>query len=210
MTSSTKTLLIGATGPTGRAVLDQAARMGLDVRALARNPDALTGVADVSRGDVLDPVSLAAAMRGVDCVISVLGTKLTLKPVTLLSTGTRHLVAAMRAAGVARLICVTGMGAGDSRGHGGFVYDRLILPLLLGRIYADKDRQEEIVRASGLDWTLVRPAFLTDGPATGAYRVITRFTDERMTKISRADVAHFLVGEALAPRFSRQSVNLSA
>lgn len=210
MTASTKTLLIGATGPTGRAVLDEAAHAGLDLRALARDPTALPGAADVARGDVLDPASLAMAMRGVDCVISVLGTKLTLKPVTLLSTGTRNIVAAMRDASVARLICVTGMGAGDSRGHGGFVYDRLILPLLLGRIYADKDRQEDIVRTSGLDWTLVRPAFLTNGPATRAYRVIARFTDERMTKISRADVAHFLVGEALAPRFARQCVNLSA
>ena len=172
-------LLVGATGPTGRAIMAQARRTsaGLAVRALARDPSRLTGdglAAEVVRGDVLRPDSLVAALDGVSVVVSVLGTPLILRPVTLLSEGTRHLVDAMQRQGVSRLLCITGMGAGDSRGHGGFVYDWLILPTLLRQIYADKDRQERVVTDSGLDWTIVRPARLTHGPRTGQYRVITR------------------------------------
>jgi len=203
------TLLIGATGPLGRAVLDEAAAEGLPIRALARRPEALAGFADVVRGDVLESNSLVSAMEGIDTVVSVLGTPLTMQPVTLLSEGTRAIVSAMRAAGARRLICVTGMGAGDSRGHGGFLYDRIILPLVLGRIYADKDRQEAVVRDSGLDWLLVRPARLTNGPRTGSCRAITRFTNETMGTISRKDVARVLVDELRFPRFSNIAVNLT-
>ncbi len=205
-------LVIGATGPLGREILAAAKGAGLSVRALARRPEALqeAGV-EIMKGDVRDLESLKQAMRGADAVISALGTPLILKgPVTLLSEGTGNIVKAMEAEGVSRFLCVTGMGAGDSRGHGGFVYDRILLPLLLGRVYADKDRQEAIVRASVLDWTLVRPAFLKDGPGRGQWREITSWTGEpKMTAITRADVAAFLVQELAAHRYSRNSVNLS-
>ena len=83
---------------------------------------------------------------------------------TLFSQSTRILVDAMKAAGVKRLIAVTGLGAGDSRGHGGLLYDAVVFPLLLKRVYDDKDVQEWIVRSSGLDWTIVRPGLLTRQP----------------------------------------------
>ena len=67
-----------------------------------------------------------------------------------------------------RLIAVTGLGAGDSRGHGGFIYDAVVFPLLLKRVYDDKDVQERIVRSSGLDWTIVRPGLLTNRPELAA------------------------------------------
>jgi NAD(P)H-binding len=72
-----------------------------------------------------------------------------------------------------RLVAVTGLGAGDSRGHGGLLYDGVVLPLLLKRVYDDKDVQEWIIRSSGLDWTIVRPSLLTSGPAAGRYRVLS-------------------------------------
>src|SRR4029077_12728546 len=102
------------------------------------------------------------------------------------------LVNAMEARSVKRLICVTGLGAVDSRGHGGLLYDA-VLWLILGRIYADKDAQERIIRRSRLDWTIVRPTVLTNGPRTGAYRVLVDARDWRSGSISRADVADFLV-----------------
>ncbi len=212
--SEPTTLLIGATGPTGQAFLRSAAQAGLPVRALARHPDRLNDTqrhgAEVVQGDVLDPASLSHALVGITTVVSLLGTPLSLQPVTLLSTGTRHLVNAMQTKGTPRLLCVTGMGAGDSRGHGGWLYDRVLLPLLLGRIYADKDRQEAVVRASALDWVLVRPARLTDTPAQGRYRRITHWSGAaRMTRIARADVANFLLGELRAPTLHRTAVNLS-
>lgn len=91
----------------------------------------------------------------------------------MLSTATRALVTAMKAEQVSRLVCITGMGAGDSAGRGGFLFDRLIFPLLLKNVYADKDRQEAVVRDSGLDWVLVRPSVLNDKPGRGAIRAIT-------------------------------------
>ncbi len=211
--ASRRILVVGATGPTGREILNHAGEAGLGVRALARNPSALDGAGpgvEVVQGDALDAVSLVRAVRGVDAVVSALGTPLVLRTVTLLSEGTRNLVAAMKEAGVSRLVCITGMGAGDSRGHGGFVYDRLLLPLLLGRIYADKDRQEAVVSESGLDWVIVRPARLVNTPGTGRWREIERFSGERMTTISRADVADLVVREVLAPRHHRQVLNLTA
>jgi hypothetical protein len=87
---------------------------------------------------------------------------------------------------VKRLIAVTGLGAGDSRGHGGLLYDAVVFPLLLKRVYDDKDVQEWIIRSSGLDWTIVRPGLLADGPATGQYRVLTAPNDWRFGTISRA------------------------
>jgi NAD(P)H-binding len=98
----------------------------------------------------------------------------------------------MEASAVKRLICVTGLGAGDSRGHGGLLYDAALY-LILGRIYADKDAQEWIIRRSRLDWTIVRPTVLTTGPCSGAYHILVDARDWRSGFISRGDVADFLV-----------------
>ena len=87
---------------------------------------------------------------------------------------------------------MTGLCAGDSRGHGGFLYDAVAFPLLLKRVYDDKDVQEWIIRSSGLEWTIARPGLLTDRPASCRYR-ITAPREWRFGVISRADVADFLV-----------------
>lgn len=146
-----------------------------------------------SCADVTDVDSLVKAVEGVDAVISAVGTKLSRKPTTMLSDGTRNLISAMKRAGIRRLVCITGIGAGDSKGHGGFLYDYVIQPLLLNEIYKDKTRQEEVVRQSGLDWTLVRPATLTNGPKREKYRVLTDLKGVTASKISRADVAHYIL-----------------
>jgi len=133
-------------------------------------------------------------LEDVDAVIQTLGVnfapRFIFEGTTLFSASTRILVDAMKAAGVKRLITVTGLGAGDSRGHGG--YDAAHF-LLLKRFYDDKDVQEWIIKRSGLDWTIVRPGLLIDAPATGRYRVLTASRDWRAGRISRADVADFLV-----------------
>jgi putative NADH-flavin reductase len=87
------------------------------------------------------------------------------------------------------------MGAGNSLGHGGFVFDNLIFPLLLRKVYADKDRQEEIVRDSGLDWVLVRPSVLNDKSGRGTFRVLTDLSDVHGGSISREDVAMFVLDQ---------------
>jgi putative NADH-flavin reductase len=147
-------------------------------------------------GDALDQDTIERAVAGVDAVIQTLGVsptpELILGGTRLFSTAARVLVNAMEARAVRRLICVTGFGAGDSRGRGGLLYNGALC-LFLGRIYADKDAQEWIIRRSRLDWTIVRPTILTDGRRTGAYRVLVDARDWRSGFISRADVAEFLV-----------------
>src|SRR5882724_9658116 len=116
------------------------------------------------RADRAHPIR--QALKGRDAVVSALGTPASpFREVTLLSTATHALASAMKVEHVSRLVCITGIGAGDSAGHGGFLFDNLIFPLLLRKVYADKNRQETIVRDSGLDWVLVRPSVLTDKPS---------------------------------------------
>jgi uncharacterized protein YbjT (DUF2867 family) len=195
-TAAAKILVLGATGGTGRHIVRRALARGDDVAALVRSPGRASGLegARLIAGDARDEATLRKALAGRDAVISALGTGASpFREVTVLSTATRALVSAMKAEQVARLVCITGIGAGDSAGHGGFLFDRLIFPLLLRHVYADKNRQEAIVRDSGLDWILVRPSILNDKPGRGAVRAITDLSSFHGGAISRSDVATFVV-----------------
>lgn len=192
-------LVIGATGGTGREIVREALSRGYQVNALARaaaEAAPLLPGADIIGGDARDALAVAKALAGCHGVISALGTKpALLHEETLLSVATRIVIDEMQKLGITRLVCVTGIGAGDSRGHGGFLYDHIAQPLLLRSVYDDKDRQEEEIRASGLDWTIVRPTALSDGPVTDNIRALTDLTDLHGGSITRADVARFLVTE---------------
>jgi uncharacterized protein YbjT (DUF2867 family) len=195
-----KVLVIGASRGIGLETVKAALRAGHSVRALARSAASIpvqdAGLNKVS-GNALDRDTIRNALQDIDVVIQTLGVNYSPRYIfegtTLFSESTRILVDAMNAAGVKRLITVTGLGAGDSRGHGGLLYHAFLFPLLLKRVYDDKDVQEWIVRSSGLDWTIVRPGLLKDRPATGSYRVLTAPRDWQFGAISRADVADFLV-----------------
>jgi putative NADH-flavin reductase len=195
-----KVLIIGASRGIGLETVKAALRAGHSVRALARSATSIPiqdlGLEKVS-GDALDSDAIRKALQDADVVIQTLGVDISPRAIfertTLFSRSTRILVDAMKAAGAKRLIAVTGLGAGDSRGHGGLLHDAVAFPLLLKRVYDDKDVQEWIIRSSGLDWTIVRPGLLTKGPATGHYRVLTEPNAWRFGVISRADVADFLV-----------------
>ncbi len=205
-----KILVIGATGATGKEILAQAASRGESVTGLVRSAKASFGPA-ISRlvGDVLDRGSLERALIGQDAVICALGSALSgpFKDVTLLSRGTQNLIDAMEAHGVKRLVCITGIGAGDSMGHGPWYYNSLLQPLLLRGVYRDKTRQETVVRASRLDWTVVRPGLLNNGPGRGveAVRAFTNLAGVRVSAISRTDVAAFCLGELGEGRYRGQA-----
>jgi putative NADH-flavin reductase len=192
-------LMVGASRGIGYETVKLALKAGYSVRAMARSATSIP-VRDPKLekldGDALDQHTIERALAGVDAVIQTLGVsptpKLIFNGTRLFSAATRILVNTMEASAVKRLICVTGLGAGDSRGHGGLLY-AAALYLILGRIYADKDAQEWIIRRSRLDWTIVRPAVLTTGARTGTYRVLVDARDWRSGFISRADVADFLV-----------------
>src|SRR3954466_9406592 len=193
---ATKILVLGATGATGRLIVNQAAARGYEVTVLARSAHKASDItgAKLIVGDARDEAALREALKGRDAVVSALGTPVSpFREVTLLSTATRALVSAMKAEQVSRLVCITGMGAGDSAGHGGFIADNVIFPLLLKQVYADKNRQEAIVRESGLDWVLVRPVVLDDKPGGGAVRALTELSGVRGGTISREDVARFVL-----------------
>src|SRR3954466_5775300 len=193
---ATKILVLGATGATGRLIVNQAVARGYDVTVLVRSAEKASDItgAKLIVGDARDERVLREALKGRDAVVSALGTPVSpFREVTLLSTATRALVDAMKAEQVSRLVCITGMGAGDSARHGGFLFDNLIFPLLLKQVYADKNRQEAIVRDSGLDWVLVRPSILNDKPGRGSVRALTDLSDYHGGSISRQDVATFVL-----------------
>jgi putative NADH-flavin reductase len=195
-----KLLVIGASRGIGLEMVKAALTAGHSVRALARSAASIPiqNVAlDKISGNALDHDTIRNALKDVNVVVQTLGVdtspRAIFQPTTLFSQSTRILVDAMKAADVKRLIAVTGLGAGDSHGHGGFLYDAVAFPLLLKRVYDDKDVQESIIKSSGLEWTIVRPGLLTNSPATGQYRVLTAPNEWRFGTISRADVADFIV-----------------
>ena len=203
-----KLAVIGASRGIGLELVKMALANGLAVKALVRDPakfnlqhPELTMV----KGDALDSMAVEAVVRDQDAVCCCIGVSPTRQPVTVFSEGVKNLLAAMQKTGARHLVCVTGIGAGDSKGHGGFFYDWILNPLLLKTIYQDKDRQEALIRASDVEWIIVRPGFLTNGPATGRYRVITDLTGITAGKISRADVAHFILAQLAAPTCLRQA-----
>ena len=196
----TKLLVIGASRGIGLETVKAALRAGHSVRALARSAASMP-IQNVSlekvSGDALDSDTIRKALKDVNVVVQTLGVDISPRALfertTLFSQSTRILVDAMKAVDVKRLLAVTGLGAGDSRGHGGFLYDAVAFPLLLKRVYDDKDAQERIIKSSALEWTIVRPGLLTNSSATGQYRVLTASNEWQFGTISRADVADFIV-----------------
>jgi putative NADH-flavin reductase len=207
-TAQSKILVLGATGGTGRLIVGQALERGQDVTALMRSPEKASRLkgAKLIVGDVRDEKVLREALKGQDAVVSALGTPASpFREVTFLSTATRALVRAMKAEHVSRLICITGIGAGDSAGHGGLLFDNVIFPLLLKKVYADKNRQETIVRNSGLDWILVRPSVLNNKPGRGSVRSLADLSGFHGGGISRADVATFVLDQLHADAWLHRS-----
>jgi putative NADH-flavin reductase len=201
-------LLLGATGSVGRLVVQEALKRRHEITALVRSPQKLGELAArvrVVQGDALDSNALGAAVAGQDAVIYVLGAG-NVRRTTLFSDSTRVLLAEMNRQSVRRLLCITGMGAGETKGHGGFVYERILYPLFTKGIYEDKDRQEDLIRQSQTDWTLVRPAPFRSRTPNGSLRVVTNIDGVTLRKISRLEVAKFLVDELEQNQYVQQAV----
>ena len=206
-----KLLILGATRGVGQQVLAQALEAGHDVTAFARSSDTLpahTRLRLVS-GDVTDGSALLSeTMRGQDVVVSALGKGPTLKSERLVERSVPPILATMQAQGVRRLIFTSAMGVGETL-HDVPLFSRLMIRFLLKDIYADKNVGEAPIHRSDLDWTLVQPAQLTDGPLTQRYRAGERLTLRGMPKISRADTAHFILGQLNDPTYRRKVVTIA-
>lgn len=213
-----KVLIFGATGATGQCLTEQALLLGHEVTAFARNPSVIQEGLDkalsfrpdqlsVVRGDVLDPASVEAAMVGQDAVLCALGTR-SLSATTVLSTGTKNIIAAMEKSGTRRIICESSLGVGDSRNQSGFVFGKIIVPLIFKGLFEDKERQERELRQSNLDWVIVRPARLTNGPQKGGYHVVTDKSKVGI-KISRADVAAFMLEQLTNEQYLKKTVAIA-
>jgi putative NADH-flavin reductase len=155
-----------------------------------------------------DRQAIAEAVRDQDFVVSALGRRKTLKSDDLMSQSMRLIVSAMENAGVHRLILMSAFGVGGSYLDAPLI-PRIMYRFLLSDIFADKKAAEDRVRLSRLDWTIVYPVLLTNGPLTGNYRVGQRLELKGIPKISRADVAHFMLAEAQARGFMRKVAAIS-
>ncbi|HEX8831197.1 MAG TPA: SDR family oxidoreductase [Longimicrobium sp.] len=201
-------LILGATGGTGRELVKQALGHGHSVRVMARDPDKVKSVhprLEVVKGDIADTTALTAAAKGQEAVLSALGVN-ERKPNTILSEGVRNLVRAMKRQKVKRLIFVSSLGVGDSKGQLGPVYNWVVMPALLKNIFADKELAEAAIRESNLEWTIVRPGSLSNKLLTNRYRAGPDAAKKRwFPRVGRADLADFMLDALEHRRFVREA-----
>lgn len=126
---------------------------------------------------------------------------------TLFSDVTAKLIAAMTTEGVKRLVAITGVGAGETRGHGGFLYDRIVYPLFTRPFYEDKNRQEHLIHASPLEWVLVRPAPFKAAAGSAPLQTLTEIkADTMLRRITRDEVASFVLDQLASDQYVRRPV----
>lgn len=193
-----KLLILGATGRTGRQVVDEALRAGDTCTAFVRNPAALGDLAGrvrVVTGDATSPRDVAAAMPGHEAVISALGHGSSLTPRKFYARAARAMIEAAKQSGVSRLVWLSSFGVGDTLDSAS-ANQELVYRTMLRVVYADKALADEQIRASELDWTIVFPTALSNGPAKRSYSVGERLPMKGARRISRADVAAFMVDAA--------------
>lgn len=202
-----KLAVFGATGKSGQALVAQALAAGHEVRALARTPAKLDSQAGLSivAGDAADAAAVRETLAGCVAAISLLG-NFNRKPNTEVSDATRMIVSVMEAQGPRRLVVVTTIGTGDSFAPLRSPLFKLIIRFVVKEIWRDRERQEAVVRASTIDWTIVRPGGLTDGTATGRWTLIdSGAAQPRKVSIARADLSTALLETVVDPMLTRQT-----
>ncbi len=200
-----KIALFGATGGTGREIVAQGLGQGLEISALVRDPSKL-GVdhpnLTLVQGDVLDPAAVSQVVEGADAAIISLGNTPN-NPDYVVSNGTAVILDAMKAADVPRAVVITSLGVGESKNQLALPF-RMLFNTVMKKPMEDKERQEALVKASDIDWIIVRPGGLTDGPATGVYK---SGLDPKImaSQVSRADVAAFTLQQLTDNTYVRQA-----
>jgi uncharacterized protein YbjT (DUF2867 family) len=199
-----KVVVFGATGGTGRQLVRQATDAGHEVTAVTRSsPPASCSSVRWLTADLSDQHAVAAALAGQDAVLSALGPT-GRGPATICADATERIAYGMPDGG--RLVVLSAYGAGDSRHRN--LYNRLLWLTLAAKM-RDKEAMEQVVRSSRTEWTIVRPSFLTNGPGRVAWRAQPDLRMRVTSRISRADVAAFMLAEASNGRFVGQAVSVT-
>ncbi|MEJ1223663.1 NAD(P)-dependent oxidoreductase [Sediminicola sp. 1XM1-17] len=207
-----KILIVGGTGKTGQHLITQGLEAGHYITVLARNPVKLKiehHNLKVVQGNILQIKDIENAVRGQDAVLSALGHKRFLIPTTILSKGTANLINTMEEQHVKRLVCITSLGINDSRFKLGLYYTLFVVPVILFFYFRDKAKQERLIMNSALDWTIVRPAQLTNGKKREKYKHGYNLGSFIRTKmISRSDVAHFMLQQLTDKHYLHKAVGI--
>jgi putative NADH-flavin reductase len=199
-------IILGATGPTGRILVDMASKEGHHVTALVRDKSKLPALNEkllVKETDILDESALSAALTGQDAVLSALGPGRNLHS-DIVSRAMPVLIRAMDQAKLRRLIFISSFGVGETKNQASF-FSKLIFRLLLKDVLYDKFKSDQLLRASDLDYTLVYPTSMTNGEKTDLYLVGTDVKVSFFPRISRADVVGFMLRELKENKFIRQT-----
>ncbi len=206
-----KILIFGATGGTGKELVKQALEKGHQVTAFLRTPKKLeiqNSKLQVLKGDVLNNQEVSNAVRNHGVVFCTLGMPASDKS-TLRTNGTANIVKAMKENGVKRFICQTSLGFGDSKEVLPWYMKYLIVPFVLKNAFKDHELQEAVIEESNLDYTIVRPGNMTNGKRTGNYKHGFEPTEKIKLKVSRADVAHFMLNQIDNEEYLRKKAGIS-
>jgi putative NADH-flavin reductase len=204
-------VIFGSTGGTGQELVTQALKGNYRVTAFARSPEKLN-VSDtnlkVIQGDVLNLEDVCRAVENQDVVLCSIGMPDSDKSM-LRTKGTVNIIKAMEKQGMNRLICQSTLGIGDSKVALPWLMKFIIVPLILKTAFKDHEIQESKIENAKLDWTIVRPAGLTNGKKTGRYKQDFAYSDKIKGKVSRADTAHFMLNQIDDNQYFRQKVGIS-
>lgn len=205
-----RVLVIGAAGRTGRAVVERAVAAGHQVTAFAREAGELDmpGVR-VVEADATDDNAIDAAIHGQDAVLDTIGGTTPYKQTTLETSVAKAVIAAMERNGVRRLVATSMLGVGESRANATF-YESLLVSTFLRGADKDKSAMEAEIKASSLEWVILRPAILTDDPASGSVHVFSGNGGEKAHKISREDLATFMVDQLSSDEHLRRSITIAS
>jgi putative NADH-flavin reductase len=203
--------VFGATGPTGQQLVVQALEQGYSVSALARTPEKLAiqhSLLHIAKGNVLDSAAVEETIHGAEAVLSCLGRRSPFRGKGDVWKGTHNIIEAMKKLGVRRLIVESAYGAGSSRQYAS-VGMKLVTGTVLKWAYNEKAILEPEVMRSGLDWVIVRPPALRDGPKSGKYRVGEDLRLSVGNWINRADVADFMLRQVASDEWLRKTPTIS-
>lgn len=204
-------IVFGATGTVGVEVVHQALEKGYHVTAFVRNPQKVRDLGHPNLrlyiGDVSDGEEVKRAVKNHDAVFCALGDGRVGK---IRASGTLNIIQAMQSAAIKRLICLSTLGMGESYGNLNFIWRHIMFGMLLKKAFHDHKLQEASIRDSHLDYTIVRPSALIGGAITNAYKIgFDEKYKKLKLKISRADVADFMLRQLHSENYLKKAVSIS-